>query len=128
MPSLRHDDSEWAQSSHRRPIVHQRGPTGGQAFSLCSSPPSVSSLLPSLPTPPRHHLSYRPTCLASPLLPYHYDTLTEWPRIGQVFRGREEVRRRGALRQAERRWQSLPLCFIFRVVKRVTIDLIICII
>lgn len=48
---------------------------------------------PSLPSP-CCRLTYRPTCLTSPLLPNHYDTLTEWLRTGQVFSGREEVERK----------------------------------
>lgn len=40
------------QSSHRRPVVHQRETPGSQALSCCSSHPSISLLLPSLPSPP----------------------------------------------------------------------------
>lgn len=76
--------------------------------------PSIRLLTPSLsplPSPPRRHLSYRPTCLASPLLPYHYDTLTEWLRVGQVFRGKEEkVERKRALRRTDRQGKGGKVC------------------
>lgn len=111
------------QPSHRRPVVHQRETPGSQALSCCSSHPSISLLLPSLPSPACCRLSYRPTCLASPLLPNHYDTLTEWLWTGQDFRGGKVAERKRALRWTDRRREG-----IFRVVKRVTIDLIICII
>lgn len=74
-------------------------------------------------SPPCSRLTYRPTCLASPRLRNHYDALGEWLWTGQDFRGGKEAERKRAPR-----WTDGQRGGIFRVVKRVTIDLIICII
>lgn len=95
MDALSLTRQQWAGSgSVLSPSAHQRETPGSQAFSYSSSRPSVSSLLPSLPSPPCCHLTYRPTCLASPLLPNHYDTVAEWLWTGQDFQGREDVERK----------------------------------
>lgn len=131
----------WLQL-YGRPLFDTEAASGPRFSPLTVGPSSISqrhqAVKLSPPALAAHHsahsphpcclLTYRPTCLASPLLPNHYETLAEWLWAGQDFTEREQAKRKEheVDWQAERRWQSLP--FIFRVVKRVTIDLIICII
>lgn len=100
MPSRWHGNGEWAAA----PLTV--GPSSiseSRAFSCHLRPPFPPP--PFLrPSPGRRHLSYRPTWLAWPLLQYHHDTLTAWPREGQVFErkgGGWKGRRTG---HGRRRW------------------------
>ena len=74
------------------PSAHRPSLTVKPPPAILAAHPSPRSF-PSLPSP-CCRLTYRPTCLTSPLLPNHYDTLTEWLRTGQVFSGREELERK----------------------------------
>lgn len=77
------------------PIVHHQETLDGQAMSCCSSrSPTFSLLPPHHPPTPCCHLTYSPTRLASPRLPNHYDTLSEWLQMGQVFSGGWKQRER----------------------------------
>lgn len=120
-------------------LTWQQGVGGGSVLSLSGLSsiieghrtvrprPAAPSLLPSHRPPCCYHLTYSCTCLASPRLPHHCETLRA-AADGSVFSGgwRWEGKSAEVDWWAGRRWQSLPLGFTFRVVKRVTIDLIIC--
>lgn len=83
IPSLWHDNSEQAVVWSSPPA---RGPSAGAI-----KQPGLHLLLAVSPHP--RHLSYRPTPGSSPLPRFHYDTLTEWLQIGQVFRRCDELER-----------------------------------
>lgn len=82
-----------------RPIVHHWGTLDSQAMSCCSSRSPASSLLPSHRPPCCCHLTDSSTCLASPRLPNHCETLRA-AADGSGFQWRVEVGRKD-------RWDGL---------------------
>lgn len=95
----------WLQL-YGRPLFDKETVSGQQFSPPTIGPSSISqrhqAVKLSPPALATHHsahspcclLTYRPTCLASPLLPNHYDTLTEWLWAGQDFREREQAKRK----------------------------------
>lgn len=70
-----------ATVSTQHPVSHRRPSVRARDFSSCSGHPS------------RYLLTYRPSCLASPLLPNHYDTLSGRQSGFQRERRRQSGRR-----------------------------------
>lgn len=82
-------------------ISESRRAAGPSSF--CSRPP------PHLLT---HPFSPLPTsaCCAQPPLLYHYDKVTEWLQVGQVFKRREKAQRRRAPRPTDRQRGGGKVC------------------